>query len=81
MSQNPKSLHLSFFDTDNVLGFFRTVTIMANSKCCKTICKHPYIMKNVQGKHLRLKKWNQVRMGHSGCEFHCLKEETFNQMM
>ena len=37
-------------------------------------------MKNVQGKYLRVKE-NQMRMGHSGCEFYYQEEETFYQML
>lgn len=75
---------MRFFDTHHVLEFCHAVTIVANLKCCKNIGKDPHRMKNVQGKHLRVKdvnQWNQMRMGHSGCEFYYQEEETFYQMM
>ena len=39
----------AFCDTEHGPEFYRTINIAANSKSCQNVCKHLYVMKNVQG--------------------------------
>ena len=45
----------AFCDTEHGPEFYRAINIVANLKSCQKVCKHLYVMKNVQGSYSKVK--------------------------